>query len=152
MILELKTFLIAMLPITELRGSIPIALTFYHLPVWSAYLFSVLGNIAPVILIISFLEKFSVFLRKNINFFDSFFKWLFEKTRKRHAEKFKKWEELALVMLVAIPLPFTGAWTGCICSFVFGIPLKKAFPLITLGCLISGIIVTLLTLGITQLI
>jgi len=53
--------------------------------------------------------------------------------------------------LVAIPLPFTGAWTGSLAAFVFGISAKKAFPLISLGVLIAGIIVLLSTLGIIKI-
>ncbi len=69
MIPELKTFLIAMSPIIELRGSIPIALEVYKLPIWSAYLFSVLGNLVPLILIISILNPISHFLSQKISFF-----------------------------------------------------------------------------------
>lgn len=152
MIAELKIFLIAMSPFLELRGSIPLALSVEGLPVWSAYLFSVLGNIVPVIFILLLLESVSNWLARRFTFFNRFFTWLFERTRRKHSAKFKKWEELALVILVAIPLPFTGAWTGSLCAFVFGIPFKKAFPLIVLGVAIAGVIVTLTTLGIINLI
>jgi len=153
MIPEIKTFLIAMSPIVELRGSIPIALTLYHLPVWSAYLFSVLGNLVPLILIISILEPISKLLSRRIYFFDRFFNWLFSHTRRANLGKFEKLgKNLAVVVLVATPIPFIGGWTGAICAFVFGIPFKKALPLITIGCLLAGIIVTLATLGIIQVI
>ncbi len=52
--------------------------------------------------------------------------------------------DLAVITFVAIPLPFTGAWTGALASHVFGVEHKKAFVLITIGVLISGIIVTVL--------
>jgi len=52
---------------------------------------------------------------------------------------------------VAIPMPFTGAWTGALCAFVFGIPFKRAFPAIAGGVVIAGIIVTLTTLGIIKI-
>lgn len=146
---ELKTFLIAMSPIVELRGSIPIALEIYKLPIWSAYLFSVLGNLVPLILIISILEPVSRFLSKRIYFFNHFFNWLFKHTRKMHQSKFEKWgKNLAVVILVATPIPFIGGWTGAIAAFLFGIPFKKALPLVIMGCLISGFIVSSATLGI----
>lgn len=151
MLVEIKTFLIAMSPIVELRGSIPLALSVYHLPIWSAYLFSVLGNLVPVIFILCLLESVSQYLSRHCYFFNRFFAWLFERTRRKHFRKFEHWKEFALVVLVAIPLPFTGAWTGSLCAFVFGIPIKKAFPLITAGVIIAGIIVTLASLGIIQL-
>ena len=141
-----------MSPFLELRGSIPIALSVYQLPVWSAYLISVLGNVVPVIFILWLLSAVSRFLSSHFYFFNRFFVWLFERTRKNHQSKFERWKEFALVIFVAIPLPLTGAWTGSLCAFVFGIPFKKAFPLITLGVVIAGVIVTLTTLGIIQLI
>ena len=142
-----QTFLIAMTPFFELRGSIPIAVSYYHLPAFSAFWISVIGNMVPVIFILWFLEAVSNFLRKKFYFFNRFFNWLFDKTRRDHQAKFAKWKEFALIMLVAIPLPFTGAWTGSLCAFVFGIPWKKSFPLIFLGVLIAGIVVTLITFG-----
>ena len=153
MIPELKTFLIAMSPIVELRGSIPIALEVYNLPIWSAYLFSVLGNLVPLILIISVLEPISRFLSQKIYFFNRFFSWLFTHTGRTYQSKFEKWgKNLAVVILVAIPIPFIGGWTGAICAFLFGIPFKKALPLVVIGCLIAGLIVTGLTLGIFKFI
>ena len=146
--LELKTLLIAMSPILELRGSLPIALGVYNLPVWSAFLFSIIGNLIPVFFLLWFLESVSKFLSRHFYFFHRFFTWLFEKTRKKHTKKFERWEEFALIILVAIPLPFTGAWTGSLCAFVFGIPFKKALPLIALGVIIAGLIVTSVTLGV----
>ncbi|PIR02745.1 MAG: ligand-binding protein SH3 [Candidatus Nealsonbacteria bacterium CG_4_9_14_3_um_filter_35_11] len=152
MIPEIQTFLIAMSPVLELRGSIPIALVVYKLPVVSAFFLSILGNLIPPIFIILFLEKLSNFLTHRFYFFNRFFSWLFEKTRNSHQDLFQKFKELGLVILVAIPLPFTGAWTGSICAFVFGIPPKRAIPLISLGVFIAGIIVILTTLGIISLI
>lgn len=148
---ELKTFFIAMSPVLELRGAIPIALHFYKLPVWSSFFFAVLGNLVPALLLLSFLEPTAMFLSRRSRVFNRFFVWLFEKTRKRHEKKFEKWEKFALLVLVAIPLPFTGAWTGSICAFLFNIRFRQAFPLISSGVFIAGII-TLATLGVFQFI
>lgn len=149
MIPELKTFIIAMSPIIESRGSIPIALYVYKLPLWSAYLFSVLGNLVPLILIISVLEPISKFLSQRIYFFNRLFTWIFSHTRSLHRSKFEKWgKDLAVVILTATPIPFIGGWTGAIAAFVFGIPFRRALPLVIIGCLTAGAIVILLTLGI----
>jgi len=144
---EIIILLTSMLPFTELRATIPLALTFYNMPVWSAFVFSVLGNLIPVIFIILILDLLvNKFLIHKIYIFNRFFSWLFEKTRQRHSQKFDRWKNFALIVLVAIPLPFTGAWTGALAAFVFGIPIKKSFPLIALGVVIAGIIVTAITL------
>jgi len=148
---ELRVFLMAMLPFIELRGSIPFAL-YVGLPAEQAFFISFLGNIFPVIFILLFLNKVQLFLSKHFYFFNRFFAWLFERTRKKHQAKFEKWKEFALVILVAIPLPVTGAWTGSLCAFLFGIPVKKAFPLIALGVVIAGIVVTLISLGVISFI
>ena len=141
-----------MLPITELRATIPLALIVYEMPVWSAFLLAILGNLIPVILIIWFLNLLiNKFLIHQIYIFNRFFSWLFERTQRKYSKKFERWRDLALVILVAIPLPFTGAWTGALAAFVFGIPIKRAFPLIALGVLIAGIIVTTITLGVINL-
>lgn len=148
---ELQTFLIAMTPIGELRASIPVGLLVYHLPVWSAFFFSILGNLVPILFLLWLLESVSRYLSRRIYFFNRFFVWLFEKTQKKHTSKFHRFKEFALVILVAIPLPFTGAWTGSVCAFVFGIPAKKAFLLIAAGVIIAGLIVILTTLGILKI-
>ena len=141
-----------MLPISELRGAIPLALIVYEMPIWSAFLLAILGNLVPVILIIWFLNLLiNKFLIHRIYIFNRFFAWLFQRTQRKYSKKFERWRDLALVILVAIPLPFTGAWTGALAAFVFGIPIKRAFPLIALGVLIAGIIVTTITLGVINL-
>ncbi len=145
---EFQIFLIAMAPIGELRASIPVALEIYHLPVERAFVISVLGNMAPVIFLLWLLGPASGYLSRRWHKFKRFFSWLFDRNIRNHQKKFEIYKEMALVILVAIPLPFTGAWTGSICAFIFRIPFKKALPLIFLGVLIAGAIVTALTLKI----
>jgi len=147
---ELSTFLIAMTPVFELRGAIPLAIGVYGLPVWSAYFFAVLGNLVPI-LIIPIIGMVSKWLSARFSFFDRFFVWLFARTRNQHVKKFERYREFALILFVAIPLPFTGVWTASLAAFVFGIPFKRAFPLIGIGVIIAGIIVTLLTLGVLRI-
>ena len=84
--------------------------------------------------------------------FSRFFDWLFERTRRKHSKRFETYQELALLFFVAIPLPITGAWSGSVAAFVFGIPAKKAIPFIIMGVLVSGVIVSLITQGIISVI
>jgi uncharacterized membrane protein len=146
----LKIAFISALPITELRGAIPIALTIYKMPVFPAYFFAVLGNIVPVIFLLLYLKPFSDFLCR-WHFLNIFFKWLFKRTY-QYEEKFEKYGALFLLVFVAVPLPGTGAWTGSIAAFVFGIRFWYAFPAIVGGIIIAGIIVTLTSLGIISFI
>jgi len=141
-----------MIPIGELRAAIPIAINNYGMTVSGAYLWAVLGNIVPVLFIIFFLDRTSGYLSRKTQFFNRFFEWLFERTRRKHSKRFETYQELALLFFVAIPLPVTGAWSGSVAAFVFGIPPKKAIPFIILGVLVSGVIVSLITQGIISMI
>ncbi|MEE8131538.1 MAG: small multi-drug export protein [Candidatus Paceibacterota bacterium] len=142
---ELLTILIAASPISELRGAIPTAIFLWDFSASKVYLLSVFGNFLPVIPLLFFWKHFANWLSHRIYFFNRFFTWLFERTRKRHNHHFEIWKELALIIFVAIPLPFTGAWTGTVAVFVFDIPIKRAILDISIGILISGLIVLLLS-------
>ena len=104
------------------------------------------GNLLPVPFLLWFLEPVSRFLRR-WKVFDRMFDYLFEKARKRAGTKIEKYEALGLTLFVAIPLPVTGAWTGSVAAFLFGIPKKLAFPAIALGVAIAGAIITLIMSG-----
>ncbi|MFQ5796496.1 MAG: COG2426 family protein [Candidatus Bipolaricaulia bacterium] len=143
----LAVILVSALPISELRGGIPLAIVHYDMTPISAYLLGITGNLIPVVLLLCYLERTAAWLSRSPAF-DRFLHWLFSYTRRRHQMKVARWGALALVVLVAIPLPATGAWTGSLVAFVFGVEFRYAFPLITLGVLIAGGIVTLSSVGI----
>jgi uncharacterized membrane protein len=143
---EIATFLIAMVPISELRAAIPIGIKIYHLSAWSAYAWSVLGNLIPMILIVLILKPIADFLSRNVSFFKKFFDWLFEHTRHRGQKKFEKWGEFAVFILTATPIPLLGGWTGPLAAFVFDVKLRKSIPLIILGCMTAGAIVAFVTI------
>lgn len=134
-----------MAPIGELRASLPVALTIYDMNWPLAFLISVLGNLIPVAALLLFLGPVSGWLSGKSSFMKKFFTWLFERTGRKAGQRITVYGDIALVSFVAVPLPFTGAWTGAVAAFLFGIPFKKAFPLISLGVLISGGIVLILT-------
>lgn len=141
----LATIIMGALPISELRGAIPVAIGVYGMDPLSAYALAVFGNLLPVVPLLLFLGPVSDWLRR-YRLFDIFFTWLFARTRRNHNERFEKYGILALTLFVAVPLPVTGAWTGCAAAFVFGIKFRHAFPAILAGVLIAGVVVTLVTL------
>jgi len=142
-------FLISMLPVSELRGAIPLAMSVYNMPVWQAFIWSVLGNLFVAVFVIWILDLLiNKFLVHRIYILNRFFTWLFERTQRKYSKKIERWGDLALVIFVAIPLPGTGAWTGALIAFVFGIPLRRAFPAISLGVIIAGVIVSLIVEGV----
>ena len=147
---ELMTFLGSMIPIGELRSSIPLALRAGLSP-FEAFFWSVLGNIVVGLVLLLVLNPLSRFLERHFYVLNRLFNWLFERTRKKHSRKIENWGALALIGFVGIPLPMTGVWTGSLAAFVFGISFRKAFPAIICGALIAGIIVTLVSLGLVSL-
>jgi len=142
----LATVMVSALPFSELRGAIPIAIGVYGMDPAAAYCLAVIGNMIPVIPLLLFLDPVSTYLRR-FRVWDAFFTWLFTRTHHKHSERFEKYGTLALTIFVAIPLPVTGAWTGCAAAFVFGIKFKHALLAISAGVLIAGVIVTLVTLA-----
>ncbi|MCX7778703.1 MAG: small multi-drug export protein [Patescibacteria group bacterium] len=144
---QIQTILLSTLPINELRGTIPFAISVLRLSPLEAFTFSVIGNLLPIFFLLWFLPNLSQFLMKNFKIFHQFFSWLFLRTRNRFYKKYQKFGDLALVVFVAIPLPMTGAWTGAIASFLFGIPYLKSLFLIFVGILIAGLIVTFISTG-----
>ena len=141
--------LIAMLPISELRGAIPYALS-CGMSWQQAYVWSVVGNFIPVIPLLLFLEPVSELLSRRYPRWRRFFNWLFVRTRRR-GRLVERYEALGLVLFVGIPLPVTGAWTGTVAAFLFGVRFKYALPAIILGILLAGTVVTLASLGVITL-
>ena len=142
----LAVILISMLPVAELRLSIPIAILqppygFGFDPL-TALLLSVIGNMIPVIPLLLYLEPVSNYLRR-WKIWDSFFIWLFNRTYHRHSADFEKYGSIGLAIFVGVPLPATGAWTGCAAAFVFGFKFKNALIAIFAGVLIAAVAVTI---------
>ena len=141
---EFLTFIMAMLPISELRGALPLGICIYGIPWWQAFAIAVLGNLAlvPILLIGS--------------------KWLLGKADKagvigkgvrlllrfvgRRSDTVKRYERMGLMVFVAIPLPMTGAWTGSFVASILGMGFKKAMLSIACGVVTAGVIVTCLCL------
>lgn len=142
---EIITFFIAMLPVAELRGAIPWALTLGDLTWMQAIPWAIAGNMLPIPFILLFLGPASKFLSR-WKIFDRFFQWLFARTRRR-GTAIEKYKALGLILFVGIPLPVTGGWTGSVAAFLFDIPLWKSILCILAGVCLAAVIVTLTTLG-----
>jgi len=135
---EWVVIIVGALPIAELRGALPLALSL-GLPLYKAFWLSVLGNCLPVAPLLFFLEPVSTRLRK-FRFWARFFDWLFERTKKK-SDALQKYEALGLAIFVAIPLPMTGAWSGVVAATLFKMRFRYAFIAIVGGVLGAGCIV-----------
>ncbi len=145
----ITTFLISMVPIIELRGAVPFAYA-NGINIWIAVLVSIIGNLVPVPFIIIFIKKIFSFLRKLSPKLDLLVKKLEDRAEKKSnvVQKYKFW---GLFVLVAIPLPGTGAWTGALVAAMLDMRIKDAFWSILLGVIAAGVIVALTTCGVGAL-
>ena len=142
------TFLISMVPVLELRGAIPFGVA-NGLPPLAALAVAVCGNLVPVPFIILFIRSIFAWLRtwKSL-------RGLVEKLESRaekKSETVKKYAWIGLCILVAIPLPGTGAWTGALVAALMNMRLKQAMPAIILGVIIAGLIMTVVSYGFVHL-
>ena len=143
------TVLVSMLPVVELRGGIPFGVA-AGLPVWAAFIAAVIGNLIPAPFIIVYIRRIFQWMRKRFPRLNSVVDAL---ERKAHlkGEKVTKYKYLGLIILVAIPLPGTGAWTGSLAAAFLDMPLRRAIPSIIAGVLIAGLVIGLLAHGFTSL-
>ncbi len=144
---QLAVVLIALIPVAELRVSIPVALGVYHMSIPEAIFWSVLADIFISAVIIYSIGPVYKACYGKFKFFDKFFDWLFKRTRKRFFHKYEVFGSVALMLFVGINLPITGAWTGSLASWLFDVPKKKALLYVSLGVIMAAGIVTLITLG-----
>ena len=141
---ELTVFVISLMPILELRGGL-IAARLLEMNVWSAFFFCFIGNMLPMPFILLFIRKIFDFMRK----------WKYtvkivakmEAKAEKHRGTIEKYGFWGLLILVAVPLPGTGGWTGALVAALMDIRMRRALPAITLGVLIAGFIVGGISFG-----
>ena len=145
----IATFFISMAPIIELRGGLPYGIALgLDYPV--ALTAAVLGNMVPVPFIIVYIRHVFTWLRKRSKWWDEKITRL-EKKAHLKGRVVRKYSTIGLCILVAIPLPGTGAWTGALVAAVLDMRLKKAIPAIFLGVCIAAAIMTMVTFGLIHI-
>ena len=140
----LVPFIISMLPIVELRLAIPYGILVQNLEWHNVMLISSLGNYIAAIMVFLFIKYLAEYFMK-YKVFSLILNWIFKRTRNK-GSRIEKYKLYGLILFVGIPLPFTGAWTGCIASYLFNISVKNTLFGTFLGICMSGLIVTTLTL------
>lgn len=142
---EILVFIVSLLPVLELRGGL-IAAGLLNIPVFKAFVICFFGNMLPIPFILLFIRKLFRLLKKAkplrgiVN--------IIEKKVRKNSEKVMKYELWGLLLLVAVPIPGTGAWTGAFVSVLMDIRMKKSLPIISLGVIIAGIIVSTVMYGV----
>lgn len=145
----IHTLLMAMTPVVELRGAIPYGLA-NGLNPWLTYLAAVIGNMIPVPFIMIFIRQIFFWLRQRSKWLGERVDWLVARAE-RKSELVRKYALVGLTILVAIPLPGTGAWTGALVAALMDIRLRQSFPAVFFGVLIAGVIVTAIGLGVASM-
>lgn len=144
----LSVLFTAMLPVLEIRGALPVALAL-DMPVGFAFILCVFGNMLPIPFLI-------LLTRKILNWMKTLkvFRPIAEKIESKGIKRTKGVNQisfLGLLILVAIPLPGTGAWTGALVASLLNMRLRDSLPAILLGVCIAGIIVLTVSLGVIHL-
>ncbi|AGY39010.1 MULTISPECIES: COG2426 family protein [Streptococcus] len=142
------TFLISMIPLVELRGAVPYAIS-SGIPLWQALLIGVIGNMLPVP-IIFFFARHILEWGKEKPLIGNFFTWCLNKGH-RGGQKLEEaagdkgifW---ALLLFVGIPLPGTGAWTGTLAASILDWDFKRSVLAVMLGVILAGLIMGTLSL------
>jgi uncharacterized membrane protein len=132
------------MPILELRGGL-IAASLLDLNPVIAYIVCIIGNVLPIPFILWFMKKILDWMR-NSKHFSRLAKWLDKKVEKRKGQ-LEKYGYLGLVLFVGIPLPGTGAWTGCLIASVLEMDKKKSFIAALIGVIMASIIMMILSYG-----
>ena len=147
----LLTMFISMIPVVELRGGVPAGIAM-GLPLPMALLAGILGNMLPVPFVILFIRRIFKWIRTYIPKLGGMIDRLEARAyRKMNNEKLVRYQAWGLLAFVAIPLPGTGAWTGSLIAALMDLRLKNAVPVIFVGVVIAGLIMTALTYGVTAL-
>ena len=140
-------FIISMIPILELRGSI-LAAGFMDVKFFPTYAAAVVGNMLPIPFILVFITRIFDWMKKREKLGKIAVK--FEEKAMSKSDDIKKYGKLGLFIFVAIPLPGTGAWTGSLAAVLLGIKPKDAFVPILLGVMTAGLIMSLISFGIIK--
>ena len=148
---ELAVFLISLMPILELRGGL-LAASILGLDPIRSYIICIIGNIIPVPFILWLITWILDLMRKSkIKFFNKIAKWLDKKVDK-HKGQIEKWGFWGLVLFVGIPLPGTGAWTGCLIAACLEMNRKKAFLAAMIGIVMASVIMMAISFGLLKFI
>lgn len=141
---ELISFIVSLLPILELRGGL-IAANLLGVKLVPAFIICFIGNMLPIPFILFFIRKIFDWLRDKKGL-GKVVRYCENKADK-NKDKIDKYGLWGLLILVAVPLPGTGAWTGALVAALMKLDIKKSLPVIAAGVVIAGIIVSLIMYG-----
>jgi uncharacterized membrane protein len=144
---ELTVVLTSMTPIGELRASIPLGLLRYDLAWPLVFVLAVVGNLIPVPIIIVGLRTVGSRLERREDVVGSLLRWRTHRIEQTWGERVRRYGFWGVLLIVAIPLPLTGAWSGSLAVWALRVPLRTGLAAIAAGVVVAGTIVTALVQG-----
>lgn len=146
----LRIFFISMLPIGELRASIPLAVATYHWSYSLAFVVGVLGNLVFIYPLTLLLDTLLLKWVERGWFGYKLLQKILIRAQTKTKDAYQKWAKWGLTVFVAIPLPLTGAWTGTVGARLLGLSRRDTCFYVGLGVVMAGVIVTLATFLVTK--
>lgn len=135
----------AAVPIGELRFAVPWAMVHFGFPWYQAFLLALIGNLIPVLILPIVLRRLGHLFLKAPRPIGNILQWRVNRLKGGAGVWVTKYGRWALVPFVATPLPFTGAWTGCLLAWAMDVHPRRSMPVLALGVLVAAILVTTLT-------
>jgi uncharacterized membrane protein len=143
---EAATAVLAALPVTELRLSIPLGMQVFGLSLSRAFIFSLLGNAVPVLLLLRAAPLF-LFFRRHCSWFERWYTKTILHFEAKHRASYQRYGSLFLFVFTAIPLPGSGVWSACLLAIIFDVKWRHALAAILAGMVMAGVIVSLIMSG-----
>ncbi|MEK9658643.1 MAG: small multi-drug export protein [Chloroflexota bacterium] len=143
----LLVILAAMTPLGELRASVPLGILHFELDWPLVYVLSVLGNVLPVPPLLWGLRTVGSRLERSGTVVGRGLRWRTARVEAQWGERVRRHGPWVVALIVAIPLPLTGAWTGALAVWALRVPVRKGLAAIGAGVLVAGVVVTALTLA-----
>ncbi len=142
----LVMFIISLMPILELRGGL-IAASLMNAPMWTSFIVCLIGNILPIPVILWFITSIFQYLKKKGKRLGKLVQKIEQKADSKKAQ-IERLKYVGLMLFVGIPLPGTGAWTGCLIAALLGMDKKKSCIAAIVGVLMAGVIMLILSYGV----
>lgn len=149
---EIATLILSALPVTELRASIPIAITVFHFSAFKAWVLALTGNLIPIPFLWMGMPRLLRWAERHAPRFHAFLDKKLRALEKKHMAAYQRFGSLALAILGALPLPGAGIWTGTAIAVLFDIKARYAIPAIIIGHVIASVLVVLATTGAIKII
>lgn len=142
----LAVLVVAMTPVLELRGAIPLALGVYHLSLWQAVALALVGNMIPALIIVYGWSAIIAALERHWPAFHQFMMRYHDRLHQKWEGKINRYGPVALALFVAVPLPLSGVWSGALVAWIFQMPRQRALAAIFVGVCVAAAIVCSVTI------